>query len=116
MKQLKIKDYCDNHNCDECDFCKNKDEILKILLSQHKEKQKLTDDEKAILRNIEPKFKFIARDEDGELYVYRKKTTKKGDIWTDHCGNANFRAFNHLFQFVKWEDEEPWSIKELLEE
>lgn len=109
-------DYCENHNCGECDFYKNKEEILKILLSQHKEKPKLTDDEKAILRNIEPKFKFIARDEDGELYVYREKTIKKGDIWTDHCGNANFRAFNHLFQFVKWEDEEPWNISDLLED
>ena len=43
-------DYCDNHNCGECDFCKNKDEILKILLSEHQEKPQLTDDEKAILR------------------------------------------------------------------
>ncbi len=55
------EDYCDNHNCGECDFCKNKDEILKILLSQHKEKLKLTDDEKAISRSIDPKFKYIAR-------------------------------------------------------
>lgn len=24
-------------------------------------------------------------------------------------------AFNHLFKFVKWEDEEPYNIQELLE-
>lgn len=114
--KTKDEDYCENHNCGECDFYKNKDEILKILLSEHKEKPQLTDDEKAILRIVTPKYKYIARDEDGELYVYLEKVTKKGDVWTDHCGSTNFHAFNHLFQFVKWEDEEPWSIKELLEE
>lgn len=111
-------DYCDNHNCGECDFCKNKDEIMKILLSKHKEKPQLTDDEKAILRNVNSVFTRIARDRNGDIYIYEKKPFKntKIDAWCDGGSYIKFVAFKHLFQFVKWEDEEPYNIEELLKE
>lgn len=76
---------------------------------------KLTEDEKTILRNIEV-YKYIARDEAGTLYVYYEKPEKDldGEYWygTSTC----FDVFGHLFNFIKWEDKEPYLISDLLED
>lgn len=116
--KTKDEDYCENHNCGECDFYKNKDEILKILLSEHKEKPQLTDDEKVILRNIDNTFKYIAKDENGELFVFEKKPIKKDSYWDCEVLNncINLSIFTKLFKSIKWEDEEPWKISDLLED
>lgn len=107
---------CNDMECEICRFRTNKDEILKILLSEHKEKPQLTDDEKVILRNIKPDYKYIARDKDGDIYAYQIKPSKNNETWVNGRFHINIRAFNHLFQFIKWEDEEPWKISDLLEE
>lgn len=114
----KIDGYCECKGCEICIFPRNKDEILKILLSEHKEKPKLTDDEKAILRNVDSVFTRIARDRNGNIYIYEKKPFKntKIDAWCDGGSYIKFVAFNHLFQFITWEDKEPWFIPDLLED
>lgn len=114
--KTKDEDCCEKSDCFVCDLWKNKDEILKILLSEHKEKPQLTDDEKAILRSIDSKFEFIAKDKSGNLYVYMRKPYKGENRWESGALAVLLPVFNDLFQFIKWEDEEPWNIKELLEE
>lgn len=92
------------------------DYTLKELLWERKE-IKLTEDEKAILRNIDKKYKYIARDKDGSLRVYTNKVEKSVNTsWWDlvRSDYKNLDIFRHLFQFIKWEDDEPCSIKELL--
>ena len=79
-----------------------------------KKEPKLTEDEKAILRNLPKKYKWIARDIDGCLYVYASKPKKGITMW--ESDGLPMIPFNHLFQFAKWEDEEPYSIEELLGE
>ena len=81
---------------------------------------KLTEDEKVILRNIDKRYRWIARDENGELMVYstrplkdRHITKKWRVILTDEY--ELMHIFNHLFQFIKWEDEKPYLIEDLLE-
>lgn len=113
--KTKDEDCCEKSDCFVCNLWKNKDEILKILLSERKEKPELTDDEKVILRNADPIYEYIARDEDGKLYIYREKPKKDCFKWHSR-GAVSFYVFKKLFQFIKWEDEEPWNIKELLEE
>ena len=75
---------------------------------------KLTEDEKAILRNIPKQYKYIARDNSGALYVYENKPRKDDKNWWMY-GLNNLSLFHHLFQFIKWENSEPYNIKELLE-
>lgn len=94
-----------------------KDYTLKELLWERKEKPKLTDDEKAILRNVDKKYKYIARDKNNLLGLYKQKPIKKYEyFWA--CKNENtvaaFEMYNHLFTFIKWEDEEPYLIEDLL--
>lgn len=77
---------------------------------------KLTEDEKVILRNIDKKYKWIARDEGGSLYIYCDKPLKFLDMWNNkrNTGWAFLNVFAHLFQSIKWEDEEPYLIEDLL--
>ncbi len=78
------------------------------LLWERKEKPKpkLTDNERAILESLEKKWEWISRYKEIGLWIYTNNP------WNETF--ANFNAFNHLFQFVKWEDDEPYNIKELL--
>lgn len=77
---------------------------------------KLTEDEKVILRNIDKKYKWIARDEDGRLFIYAIEPLKSINKWIGGTWRhwTHFVAFSHLFTFIKWEDEEPYLIEDLL--
>lgn len=80
-------------------------------------KPQLTKAERVILENLPKKYKWIARDRDNELSVYDRAPRKHGldQYWKnvgDHAAEMNM--FQHLFQFIKWEDKEPYNIEELL--
>lgn len=89
-------------------------DIVEVFRSIWKrEEQAITVDEKAILRNINPKYKYIVRDNDGRLHVYEEKPEKDECEWLAPS-YVGLLAFRHLFPMVKWEDEEPWLIEDLL--
>ena len=88
-----------------------KDYTLTELLWERKE-PKLIEDEKVILRNLPKDYKWIARDKNGCLYVYASKP-KKGIIMWESDGLPMI-PFDHLFQFIQWKDDEPYSIEDLL--
>ena len=90
-----------------------KDYTCKELLWERKEKPKLTEDEKVILRNLPKEYKWIARDLSGMVYIFIERPEKGQAIWYG-CGQPMI-PFYHLFNFIQWEDEEPYSIEELLE-
>ena len=91
-----------------------KDYTCKELLWERKEKPQLNEDEKAILKVLlNEKYKWIARDKNDWLYVYASKPKKGITIW-ENTGSP-MMPFVHLFNFIQWEDEEPYSIEELLE-
>lgn len=95
-----------------------KDYTLKDLLWERKEMPKLTDDEKAILRNIDKKYRWIARDEDEMLIIFTGKPIKKDYYWKckdeDEDDECCLFLFAHLFQSIKWEDGETYFIEDLL--
>jgi len=94
-------------------LCGNKG--YKILKEPYEIKPQLTEDERVILKNLHEKYKWIARDCDGKLYMFKIEPLKYWSKWVVYDGNAtHIDIFNHLFQFVKWEDQEPYSIEELL--
>ena len=104
--------YIDDLN--ELDIMKvYKDYTLKELLWERKD-PKITEDEKAILRNLPKEYKWIARDLSGMVYIFIERPEKGQAIWYG-CGQPMI-PFYHLFQFIKWEDEEPYSIEKLLGE
>ena len=80
---------------------------------EHKEPIKISDAERVILENTDEKRKWIARNELGSLQVFTNKPTKSYKMWTDKEGYDFLGPFNHLFQFIKWKDAEPYNIEEL---
>ena len=79
-----------------------------------REEPTITEDEKAILRNLPAGYKWIAQDRDGRLFVYPGKPSKAVNAWGSTLGYTFLGSFNHLFKMVKWEDDEPWKIEDLL--
>ena len=80
----------------------------------------ITSAEKVLLENIDKIFKYIARNRDSTMFVYGDKPEKevgKLNMWLrrpDSYYIANLAVYIHLFPMVKWEDEEPWLIEDLL--
>lgn len=116
---------CDEMLCNECLF--NPKNVAyetscnavksKWLVSENKEPIRLSRLEYEILKFIE--FGYIARDEDGNLFKFWYKPKKDNDIWDcDVKKNQNYShdltLFNELFKFIKWEDAEPTSIRDVL--
>ena len=112
--------YCDEKSCKKCDFnglCNmSKQELIDYFSSEVPENH-LSDNEYNILKNVNEEYKYIARDDVGnELYVYGKEKPEKMDRkWRYSNLNDSLKPFNHLFQFVKWEDDEPYEISKLIE-
>ena len=107
---------CDNTDCKgvTCTEC-----TTNWLKSEHKEQIKLSDAERVILENIDKEFKWISRDkDDNQLFIYTVKPIKNEikKNWGAEGDNADLELFNHLFQFIKWEDTEPYKIEELLKQ
>lgn len=86
------------------------------IIWERKELPKMTEVERVILENarVEGKrAKWIGRDCVKDLFLYLEKPTKEVSYWGS-VPSKKLIIFNHLFQFVKWEDEEPWYIPDLL--
>ena len=76
--------------------------------------KELSDVEKTILKNINAKFKYIARDNDERLFVFEREPQQGYVEWVERDA-ANLEAFKHLFKMIQWEDKEPTLIADLLE-
>lgn len=90
-----------------------------LFSEEEKEKEpiKLTRFEFDFFNNVDPEYKWIVRDEDGGLCLYEDKPQKGNGVWfrMEYDKFSLMYCLNHLFTFIKWEDEEPTNIQELLE-
>ena len=111
------KDLTNIDNALEFDIMKvYKDYTCKELLWDRKEILQLTEDEKIILRNIPKQYEWIARDAGDSLCVYTKRPIKQMSVWSTDGWMSPMALFHNLFQFIKWEDDEPYLIEDLLGE
>ena len=94
-----------------CNMC-----IKYWLQSKYKEPIKLSEAERVILENIDKEYKWIARDKDNSLWLYGDIPIKKSTCWSNENSEIGeeFAFYNHLFQFITWQDDEPYNIEELL--
>ena len=122
VKKISIYDYvcAKQHICRDinCGSTKCVEKQINWLKSEHKEPIKLSDAERVILENINNDFEWICRDEDNTISVFTDEPSKMIDgsgFWCRVEGDFNnLECFNHLFQFIKWEDTEAYNIEELL--
>lgn len=87
------------------------------LLWERKEEIKLTQFERDLLNNLDKKYKYIIRDSDDNLRLFIIKPNKsdRGSNWVilDYLMGIILPYLNY-FQFIKWEDKEPYLISDLL--
>lgn len=98
------------HGLDDCN--KTKREWAE---SEYIEPVKISKRDRAFLDYIKACFKYIARDENGRLFVYSEKPIKKS-CYYDNVGGVTVGivfAFDIKLPMVKWEDPEPWLIEDL---
>ena len=102
------------HPNDEFDFKIGAELALKRLF---KNIFKVSKDEYVILKNFQEEWKYgyVARDKNGFLYAFKEKPFKDEAVWLGN-GTCQFRIFNHLFPYIKWEDKEPKKISDLINE
>lgn len=95
-------------NCSECLRLS-----LSELLEEYKKPVKLSKFEHEYLKIAkENEFSFIARDKNNNLYLYSNKPWKDEIDWDYE--DRTTPVFAELFKFVKWENESPMLIEELL--
>lgn len=100
------KDVCHGNICKGC--------IGRFIEWSEQEAQPdLTGLEEEVLRAIPSAFKYIARDECGKLFVYCRKPEKFGLSWTSTYPYTCL-PLTGLFDWIRFEDEEPWCIDDLV--
>ena len=105
------KNNCSRKNTTSCRQCLKLS--LMDLLEEYKEPIKLTQFEYEYLKVAkENGFNFIARDKDNRLYGTSEKPKKYNTTWAN--SGTYIGMFKSTFSFVKWEDEEPYNIDEIL--
>ena len=92
-----------------CDGCSK--ELAEWAESEYVEPVKISKKDRAFLDYLKD-YKYMARDGDGELYVYITKPKKGLRNWVD----ARFKRLAGLdidFPMVKWSDDKLWKIEDL---
>lgn len=112
-------DSCDCIACGNCLFygkhgCDKK--RREWAESEYVELHVISKSDRTFLDYIKEEYKYITRDEDGDLFAWSAKP-KKGLIlneWLYTSSNTiGLYAFNLDLPMVKWEDYEPWLIEDL---
>lgn len=77
--------------------------------------KEFSEDEKAIARNIDKKYKWIARNKSGSLVICTRKPIKCEKSWcVDRIDEFNqITEHEHIFKSIVWEDDEPTLIKDI---
>lgn len=115
---------CGSFPCADCMFSKLEDgktrctkNRMNWLLAEYKGPPvKVSKLEYDILKYLSDNtaYLYIARDSTSNLFAYRLGPTKGTHGWNSSCYTP-VTVFNKLFLFIKWEDEESTSIKDVLE-
>lgn len=103
------------------------DKKLKDIQYEHEEEKEIaneektyyfTDIEKEWLNMIDSKYNWIARDVDGELYLYENKPKIECCVWECQDGDLvcidNYVTNNLKFDSIKREDKEPCEFRKFI--
>lgn len=112
---------CDEISCMKCElvsdqFCDDGwVKVLQWMLSEYEEHKKLTRRQRAFCEAVGTGW--IARDKSGYLFAYSVMPIKRSNKWTTPSCISYFdisSVFFTDFPFIKWEDDEPYSIEDML--
>lgn len=107
---------CRSMSCSKCLFNgSNECETKMIIWLYEEEHIQLSQFQYEILTKYSKNFNWIARDMNDNIHLYNTKPKKLDYEWISESGEILYiDKYLDDFAFVKWEDREPWCIKELL--
>ena len=121
--------YCSDIPCESCmfDSCGKHIGRVQVCLdrlrewseSEYVEKPTITSIEKNFLYSLLSNCKYIARDlNNNDLYIYYNKPRRNSmnKSWITDDSNYFYvsrNMYGNMFDFIKWENEKPWSIEDL---
>ena len=103
---------CKETHSDKVTVNKNDLTMLLKLVDKLIDNKPNKKDELSILNELDECYKWISRDRNGLLHIHAQKPTKGNRGWGS-CSKNMTLPFN-AFDFIKWEDEEPYNIDDLL--
>ena len=114
---------CGTISCNKCEFYGG-DSCTQVkiewLYEEHIEQPKLTKNERKLCEILQNDY-YVARDNSGTIYVYAKKPHKKEKCnqWFEPYDEYYVPFSDYVFKdcnfsFIKWEDDEPWAVSDLL--
>lgn len=112
---------CGEIQCTGCLFkrdeygCAQGRELFEWLYAEHIEQPKLTKSEREFCEIVARGV--LARDKDGHLSLFSigSEVYKCEGAWMRKTALCNYFNINKdEFKFIKWEDEKPWAIEDLL--
>lgn len=95
------------------DLLSGEDYIINVTKSD-----KLIPEEQNISSFVSKDYAWIARDKSNKLYIYKDKPIKLLNLeyWDSRIGiPREFKQYNHLFQFIKWTDKEPFNVNDIVD-
>lgn len=119
---------CSAYKCKECAFYKSTDKCInnrkRWLEQEYSESMSLSQVEHTILSALNPIWKYIIRDKDGQLSLFRDEPVRMPELYIWVCPLVDSGEKEHLvlfdmfkpniFPMIKWTDNKPWSIEKLL--
>lgn len=108
---------CNEIECSLCLFhdsdCKEK--IRYWAESEYIEKPVISKKDKVFLEYVKEEYKCIARNKNGELFLYRLTPYKEEGVmnWIGRNCSCLHLKYNVDLPMVKWSDSEPWLIEDL---
>lgn len=77
--------------------------------------KEFSEDEKAVARSIDKEYRWMARNINGCLGVYKNKPKKMAHAFdAQHFAEyLPLYAFGHMFKSIRWEDDEPTLIRDI---
>ena len=107
---------CSSLICENCKVYMEKEcteASRKWLEEEYVEPLVISKKDRAFLECIKGGYKYIARDHDGDIFLYTNKPEKGFGVWYSKWDYVNLKPFNVCFPMVKCDDSEPWKIKDL---
>lgn len=113
--------FCQTMKCNDCIFnmskeCSCSPTKVRWLYEEVQEIFPITIQEKHFLEVLKGS-SYIARDYNGQLFLYRKRPVQLSDCWVlenEFTDSDMFEICPDFFEFITWESDKCWSVAELL--
>ena len=113
--------FCQTMECNDCIFsmseeCSCVPTKVCWLYEEYKESITLMKEEKDFLKILWGS-SYIARDYNGQLFLYRKRPVQLSGCWVlenEFTDSDMFEICPDFFEFITWESDKCWSVAELL--